>query len=184
MELGWRAKLLERAAYLQGGQVCSELVCVYTRLTQSRTLWEELQQLQASPVPSSPARPATPVPSMGYCHYLVDASSLNYRIRDDGTLHLMILHISKTLQVTELYLSIQYRLNSITLKAQCSWERHEYFCFSLHSKAKRTHTWFAKLGWPNNVKRNSPFVESSVVTLALVCRSQSSGISESRIGYG
>lgn len=137
MQLGWRAKLLERVAHLENQQVCSELVCIYTRSTQGRTLWEELQQLQASPVPPSPASHATPVPSMGYCHYLADTSSLNYRIRDYGILYLMILHLFKTLQVMELCLSIQKRLNSVTLKAQCSWERHEYFCFSLHLKAKK-----------------------------------------------
>lgn len=151
MWLGWRGKLLGRVAYLQHQQVCSELVCVYARPTQSMTLWEELQQLQAPPVPPSPASRATPVPSMGYCHYLADTSSLNYRIRDYGTLYLRILHIFKTLR-HGIVLEYPVKTNSIPLKAQCSWERHDYFCFSLHLKAK---TWFAKPGWPYNVKVHS-----------------------------
>lgn len=108
MQLGWRGKVMERAAYLQNQQVCSELggcECALLYLYKAHTKHNPMRGATAAPSLPVPPSPATLVPGIGYCHYLADTSSFNYSIRDYGTLYLTILHVFRSLQVMELCLS-------------------------------------------------------------------------------
>lgn len=99
---------MERAAYLQNQQVCSELggcECVLLYLYKAHTKHNPMRGATAAPSLPVPPSPATLVPGIGYCHYLADTSSFNYSIRDYGTLYLTILHVFRSLQVMELCLS-------------------------------------------------------------------------------